>query len=405
MDHDLQKIARALAGGCVDSVAKAVFAHSALRERILLKVLDLVNSEYVALYRKTGADGPSHFRRLPLKNVEEFSWDIYIQELKLRGPFLLKLFRTLVQHNEHRNMTKQGAKHTPSICMSIAALLQECNREMTGIQTYVSLVLFNNVQKQVSLQCIQVMLPVQMHVFIMYTGVYTSQSPKIITLSYKAVLQIVSEIGERHLIPLQRWLEAGEYVQFIADNVDKRKSVKDVRSDSQAKLHHMYSMIAVKACIPLPTVDRFTPIDLEKIPISTFSTFLPSISDIQSLRRNLVILISSILCKYIKCLACISDVVPKHILHTHTDNMAKKSDTIVLDVLHKNEAKHDDMLDMRIQQSYLKPHLDVTGLSGDQLTCERQRCVKHHIMDGDTAKERLDYLEPKIEDWHALQTF
>ena len=29
-----------------------------------------------------------------------------------------------------------------------------------------------------SLQCLQVMLPVQMHVFIMYTGVYTSQSPK-----------------------------------------------------------------------------------------------------------------------------------------------------------------------------------------------------------------------------------
>ena len=177
MDHDLQKIARALAGGCIDSVAKAVFAHSALREQILLKVLDLVNSECAALCRKTGADGPSPFRRLPLKNVEEFSWDIYIQELKLRGPFLLKLFRTLVQHNEHRNMTKQGPKHTPGICMSIAALLQERNREMTGIQTYVSLVLFNHVQKQVSLQCIQVMLPVQMHVF-MYTGVYTSQSPK-----------------------------------------------------------------------------------------------------------------------------------------------------------------------------------------------------------------------------------
>ena len=75
--------------------------------------------------------------------------------------------------------------------------------------------------------------------------------------------------------------------------------MRDVRSDSQAKLHHMYSMIAVKAHIPPPTVDRFTPIDLEKI----------------------------------------------------------------------------------------------------------QRCVKRHIMDGDTAKERLDYLEPKIEDWHALQTF
>ena len=239
--------------------------------------------------------------------------------------------------------------------------------------------------------------------YLLCTQVFTRLNHLNITLSYKAVPQIVSEIGECHLIPLQRRLEAGEYVQFIADNVDKRKSVRDVRSDSQAKLHHMYSMIAVKARIPPPTVDRFTPIDLEKIPISTF---LPSISDIQSLRRNLVILINRILCKYIKGLACISDVVSKHILHTHTDNMAKKSDTIVLDVLHKNEAKHDDTLDiMRIQQSYLKPHLDVTGLSGDQLTCERQRCVKRHIMDGDTAKERLDYLEPKIEDWHALQTF
>ena len=181
--------------------------------------------------------------------------------------------------------------------------------------------------------------------YLLCTQVFTRLNHLNITLSYKAVLQIVSEIGECHLIPLQRWLEAGECVQFIGDNVDKRKSVRDVKSDSQAKLHHMYSMIAVKARIPPPTVDRFTPIDLEKIPISTF---LPSISDIQSLRRNLVILISRILWKYIKGLACISDVVPKHIL---------------------------------------------------------QRCAKRHIMDGDTAKERLDYLEPKIEDWHALQTF
>ena len=121
--------------------------------------------------------------------------------------------------------------------------------------------------------------------YLLCTQVFTRLNHLNITLSCKAVLQIVSEIGERHLIPLQRWLEAGEYVQFIADNVDKRKSVRDVRSDSQAKLHHMYSMIAVKARMPPPT-DRFTPIDLEKIPISTF---LPSISDIQSLRRNLVI--------------------------------------------------------------------------------------------------------------------
>ena len=119
-----------------------------------------------------------------------------------------------------------------------------------------------------------------------------------------------------------------------------------------------------------------------------------------------MILVSRILSKHIKSLACVSEMVPKHIIHAHTTNMGKKSDTVVLDVLRKNEAKHEDMLSiMRIQQSYLEPHLTVRRLSGgDQLTCERQRCAKRHIMDGDTAKERLDYLEPKIEDWHTLQT-
>ena len=151
-----------------------------------------------------------------------------------------------------------------------------------------------------------------------------------ITLSYKAVLQMVSEIGECHLIPLRRWLEAGECAQlFIGDNVDKRKSVRDIRSDSQAPHVHGQSTHTP------PTVDRFTPIDLEKISISTF---LPSITDIQSLRRNLVILISRILCKYIQALAYMSDVVLKRILHTRTDDTVKKSDTIVLDVLHRNEA-------------------------------------------------------------------
>ena len=79
------------------------------------------------------------------------------------------------------------------------------------------------------------MLPAQMLVFIMYTGL---NHPNI-TLSYKGVLQIVSKIDECHLITLQRWLEAEECVKFIGDNVDKKKSVRDIRSDSQAKLHHV----------------------------------------------------------------------------------------------------------------------------------------------------------------------
>ena len=87
--------------------------------------------------------------------------------------------------------------------------------------------------------------------------------------------------------------------------------------------------------------------------------------------------------------------------------MCTKSDTVVLDVQHKNETKHAEMLAiMQCQQSYLGDDFSGRVLSGgDQLTIERQRGAKHHVMDGDTSKERLECLEPKIEDWHALQTF
>ena len=99
----------------------------------------------------------------------------------------------------------------------------------------------------------------------------------------------------------------------------------------------MYSMIAVKARIPPPTIDHFTPVDIEQIPIST----LPSVTDIQKRRRNSVILVSRILLKYIKLLnfTCMSNVVPAHIMHTHIIDMDETSETVVLDVRHKNEAK------------------------------------------------------------------
>ena len=87
--------------------------------------------------------------------------------------------------------------------------------------------------------------------------------------------------------------------------------------------------------------------------------------------------------------------------------MAEKSEVAVLDVLHKNEASHVDMLDiMKEQQSYLGSNFSDKVLSGgDQLTCKRQRCAQPHVMDSDNVVDRLELLEPVIEDWHAFMTF
>ena len=95
------------------------------------------------------------------------------------------------------------------------------------------------------------------------------------------------------------------------------------------------------------------------------------------------------------------------VLHKFAGLMAEKSEVAVLDILHKNEACHVDMLDiMKAQQSYLGNEFDDRVLSGgDQLTCERQHCAQLHMMDSDNKADRLELLEPVVEDWHAFMIF
>ena len=141
MPPDLAKIGRALAGGHIPTIAKAVFGHASLKEELLLKVLDMVSIECGALCQKIPQNSTS-FRNIPLENMEEFEWAKCIEELNNKAPILLRLFSTIVQHNDHRNASKRGDRHYPGICMAVAVLIKERNREMCGIQSLITLLLF-----------------------------------------------------------------------------------------------------------------------------------------------------------------------------------------------------------------------------------------------------------------------
>ena len=99
-------------------------------------------------------------------------------------------------------------------------------------------------------------------------------------------------------------------------------------------------------------------------------------------------------------------LIPKHIYHEYSDETTQKSEVLVVDVLHKNEAKHDDMQEiMKTIQKYKGQYSGTVLSGGDQLTCERQRCTRLHVRDGNTPEDRFDQIEPVIEDWHALLSF
>lgn len=75
---------------------------------------------------------------------------------------------------------------------------------------------------------------------------------------------------------------------------------------------------------------------------------------------------------------------------------------MVPDLLLKNEAKSSDMIDImnKMQQYYSDERRVAAG--GDQVTCECQVASQHHMMCGNTPRERLEILEPQCEDWHCM---
>ena len=108
------------------------------------------------LCRKGTTANPPLFRKIVVDSLEDFSLNIFSEELSSKCPVLLSLLNAIVSHSDHRNVTKQGSTHLPGVCMAIAILLKERNREMCALQSVVGLLLYkSHVQKKVGM-CVRV---------------------------------------------------------------------------------------------------------------------------------------------------------------------------------------------------------------------------------------------------------
>ena len=219
-----------------------------------------------------------------------------------------------------------------------------------------------------------------------------------------ATLRLMDEVSKLHTVPIQQWIKDGVVFKFWGDNVDKQMHVRDLRSDHQGRMLHMFSVLVGRS--RTPAVELSHTGQLSKLSEVPTELFLPTIHDIQAVKGNLVVLVGRILTTYFPTLKFLKSAFPKHILHRYSEEMSQKSEVVVLDILMKHEAEHKDMLDiMSILQGYLgtdyPEHRRVCS-GGDQLTCERQIGAQRHMMDGNTQHERLDILEPQTEDWHCL---
>ena len=76
----------------------------------------------------------SSFRKMDVLQSHEFDWAILVTELKKKAPLLYRIMCHLTSTSDHMNEMNCGDVHNPGICMAIAVLLKERNREICGVQ-------------------------------------------------------------------------------------------------------------------------------------------------------------------------------------------------------------------------------------------------------------------------------
>ena len=130
-----------------------------------------------------------------------------------------------------------------------------------------------------------------------------------ITISYSAVLKLALAISKFNEAPLRQWIESKAAIKCIGDNVDVMKGVRDIRSNHLKHLCHMYSVLVAKSRLP-PVVATAKPRSLRFLCTTSFE---PTSAHIASIKLNLSIIFSRILCTYIKDFQNLKRLVPKHI--------------------------------------------------------------------------------------------
>ncbi len=102
LNGNFQKLGCALDGGGPTSIAicKEVLSDTTLGEHVLKRVAQEMDTECSSLCRRQPF---SVFRKIPLAQMENFSWDWFVGEMETKCPVLYRFLVTVVSHTNRRN--------------------------------------------------------------------------------------------------------------------------------------------------------------------------------------------------------------------------------------------------------------------------------------------------------------
>lgn len=196
---------------------------------------------------------------------------------------------------------------------------------------------------------------------------------------------------------------------IVGDNFDISKSPSHMSKEKQRQSWHWFMLVGLQKRVLNNALEHNAP----ALPITEVdnSSFIPNVTDCQSLEKNFIFHIMKVLVKYLPCFRKYEVCLPKYIEHPHIQDLSKKSDFVILDLLDKNENKSEDMISIleHIHRNYIphtaedQPHVIKKKVFwGDVLTNERAYSAQLAMLNGATDFEQISGVIHRPEGLHRM---
>lgn len=341
-----ERYGRQLALGDIPTMTRALVATPDVKKEILHLICKEVTSEIVGLCSLTN---PSVLRKSSPDDLATFTWEVVLDELKIRTPIYLQFLEAAVTNpSQARNVVKTKEAVTVPMIDAGCQLVSIFNENMNATRKLKSVILKKGGLKKVAFTRLP---PLYLCMGYSATNILFEAAGKGFDTDLKTWKSQVEEDAEKEnsiLLKLHDAVAEGgaecELVQqlneelqihraamhpgnsFTGDNVDMRILPRQMTLSNRNKDHHMFQLVSFKNRISSNHLPNSSPkADVNQVP---FSTFLPSAKDQCTLTEELVVLVGHVWAKYIPSLAWFVDFLPKHIVHAQMESTRKKTEKV-----------------------------------------------------------------------------
>lgn len=223
-----------------------------------------------------------------------------------------------------------------------------------------------------------------------------------ICLSYNGSLKLLDVIGGHYNEKLIDLLMQKRRFRLIGDNINWTVDVHDQRMGHSSHMEHAFgSAILVQNLDFSVLTNTYPQRNFEETPCQQF---IPGVQDFTSIRRDYVVLMTRVACKFLPYFEMFQDCVPHQLSQPIDPKLTMKTEVIPLPVLFKNEQKYQDVVEILdfyekiITNACTGAQVPVDNIrvhiGGDQLTRERfsgAKCLRAHE---DSPTARFEHLSP-----------